>query len=308
MAMKVANKRIPKTRTPISAANMGKALVLLATTCAALSTRRHTPTKRGFEVSTNKSVGSRTDRITVLHYRDLDELDAMNAESVSDALTEVRVSTPTLHRAIAPESQPMTDEQIVMDEYLEYVERRYSRMHRPKSTDKAVVQPSLFSPGKFMLSTLVYSSRTPSPTSHSAAENEALRALGLTSLASERLRQRLQAPREFRSEHESAINFLQYFAKVDKLAMSATEASGGRLSPHVGLSFLAQWKLLLHSLGKILMSYVTSIRIMAHWAVRVVPAILERGGLRRSVRLLSVASVAILLLFRPLLRGFVKRA
>ncbi|KAL3784301.1 hypothetical protein HJC23_004965 [Cyclotella cryptica] len=310
MAPKVSHKRkgirSPMTK-PISASTMGKALVLLATTCAALSTRRHAPTKRGFQVSTHKS---RSDHTTVLYYRDLDEHHAMNAESIRAAAAsmDVRVSTPTAHRAITSKSQPLDDDQTIMDEYLEYVERRYSRMH--KHTSPVAVQPSHFSPGKFVLSTLVYSSSSSSPSSLAAAraDNEALQALGLTGLASERLRQRLQAPREFRNEHESAVNFFQYFTNAEKFVASTAELAGGRLAPHVSLSFLAQFKLLIESFSKFIKAYVTSLKVMANFAVRVVPAILERGGLRHSVRFLSVATVAVLLMFRPLLKGFMKQA
>jgi hypothetical protein len=316
MATKVTNKRrgtpTPKTSSPLSAATMGKALVLLATTCAALSTRRHAPARRGFEVSTHKI---RSDRITVLHYRDLDDYHVASTVELAAAAgsMDVRgVATPRQHRAISeitPKSQPLHEEQIVMDEYLEFVERRYTRMMlKQRAATKSVVQQSIFSPGKFIRSTLVYSSPA-SPAPVARPDNEALQALGLTNLASDRLRQRLQAPREFRNEHESAVHLFQYFANADKLVGSATEtSSGGRLSPHVGLGFLAQWSLLLQSLGKFLKAYLTSLQVMANFAVRVVPAILERGGLRHSVRILSVASVAILLLFRPLVRGFVKRA
>ena len=186
MATKVTHKRKDtpsrKTTHPLSAATMGKALVLLATTCAALSTRRHTPTRRGFEVSTRKS---RSDRITVLHYRDLDDYHvAPNVENaaVAGSMNVSGVSTPTLHRAITeirPKPQPLDEDQIVMDEYLEFVERRYTRMMlKQKATSKPVGQQSIFSPGKFILSTLVYSSQS-SPLPTARPDNDAFQALGL---------------------------------------------------------------------------------------------------------------------------------
>ncbi|KAL7475855.1 hypothetical protein ACHAW6_001754, partial [Cyclotella cf. meneghiniana] len=231
MATKVTHKRKDtpsrKTTHPLSAATMGKALVLLATTCAALSTRRHTPTRRGFEVSTHKS---RSDRITVLHYRDLDDYHmAANVESgaAAGSMNVSGVSTPTLHRAITkirPKPQPLDEDQIIMDEYLKFVERRYTcMMLKQKATmSKRVGQQCIFSPGKFIRSTLVYSLQS-SPSSGARPDNEALRALDLANLASKRLRQRLQAPRDFRNKHESAIHLFRYFANADTVVASVTE-------------------------------------------------------------------------------------
>ena len=279
------------TKQTISASSMGKALVLLATSCAALSTgRTHGPTR---------SMG-RTN--TMLHYRDLNEYEVINTSEprTNEATTiDIKIATPHTRRIIRrPTVQHVQDEQIVMDEYLEYVEKRYSRMHRRKSISK----PLAFVLPTKMISTIMYQS----------ADNEALQALGLTGLISERLRTRLHAPREFRNEHESAVNFFHYFSpkEVEKRLKQdeANAIAAGRLSPHVSLSFVAQFSLMMESLRKVLMAYMTSLKVMGSFFARAVPAVLEKGGLRHSVRMMSVASVAILLMFRPLFRGFMKQA
>jgi hypothetical protein len=125
------------------------------------------------------------------------------------------------------------------------------------------------------------------------------------------LRTRLHAPREFRNEHESAVNFFHYFSPKEaekRSAVAESSVAAGRLAPHVSLSFGAQFALMMESLRKVLTAYMTSLKVMGSFFVRAVPAILEKGGLRHSVRMMSVASVAILLMFRPLFKGFMKQA
>lgn len=274
---------------------MGKALVLLATSCAALSTGRQTPARAGVELNPM----GRTN--TSLNYRNLHDYEMMTSSpsrssSVSISSIDIKVATPQSRRIIR--AKPAQDEQIVMDEYLEYIEKRYSRMNKRKSISK----PMAFIFPTKMISTLVY--QTP-------ADNEALQALGLTGLISERLRTRLHAPREFRNEHESAVNFFHYFSPKEaekRSAVAESSVAAGRLAPHVSLSFGAQFALMMESLRKVLTAYMTSLKVMGSFFVRAVPAILEKGGLRHSVRMMSVASVAILLMFRPLFKGFMKQA
>jgi hypothetical protein len=293
------NKR-KGTLSSLSAASMGKALVLLATSCTAFTTGRHAPTHtRGLDLSKH----ARSD-MTVLYYRELDEYHQMvgRSQPVTPPATstiDVRVATPTAaptrpNQKAKASSQP--DEQIVMDDYLEFVERRYSRMHR---RSQAKTMQFIF-PAKMML---FYQVRTP-PTS----DNEALQALGLTGLVSERLRQRLNAPREFRNEHESAVNFFHYFTHQERPTQQVVASQGGRLAPQVSLSFAAQFRLLAQSLSRFFSAYATSMKLMGNFAVRAIPAILEKGGVRHSLKMMSVASLAILLMFRPLMRGFIKQA
>lgn len=276
----------------ISASSMGKALVLLATSCAALSTGRPVPTRADL---------GRSD--TSLNYRSLNDYEMMtrlpsrsNDVPVVSSI-DIKVATPQTRRIIR--TKPVVqDEQIVMDEYLEYVEKRYSRINRINSISKPTA--SVF-PTK-MISTIVH--QTP-------VDNEALQALGLTGLISERLRTRLHAPREFRNEHESAVNFFHYFSPKEAEKTSAvaeSSVSSGRLAPHVSLSFAAQFALMMESLRKILTAYMTSLKVMGSFFARAVPAILEKGGLQHSVKMMSVASLAVLLMFRPLFKGFMKQA
>lgn len=272
----------------ISASSMGKALVLLATSCAALSTGRPVPTRAGL---------GRSD--TSLNYRSLNDYEMMARlpSRSNDVSIDIKVATPQTRRIIR--AKPVVqDEQIVMDEYLEYVEKRYSRMHRRNSISK----PTAFVFPTKMISTMVY--QTP-------VDNEALKALGLTGLISERLRTRLHVPREFRNEQESAVNFFHYFSPKEAEKTSAVAESSvasGRLAPHVSLSFAAQFALMMESLRKILTAYMTSLKVMGSFFARAVPAILEKGGLRHSVKMMSVASLAVLLMFRPLFKGFMKQA
>jgi hypothetical protein len=235
---------------------------------------------------------------TSLHYRNLHDFEMVNVASSSSTQSVVKpidlpVTSPHRRRT-AP--SVVQDEQIVMDEYLEYVEKRYSRMHRRKNS---IVKPMAFIfPTK--ISALVYPA---------SVDNEALQALGLAGFVSERLRMRLHAPREFRNEHESAVNFFHYFTpKEAEKSTAVSSVASGRLAPHVSLSFAAQFSLMMESLRKVLTAYVTSLKVMGSFFARAVPAVLDKGGLRHSVRMMSVASVAILLMFRPLFKGFMKHA
>eukprot|EP00956_Cyclotella_meneghiniana_P020572 scaffold36478_cov69-Cyclotella_meneghiniana.AAC.13 len=274
------------SNTNIPALTMGKALVVIMTTsCGAFSPthyqRAHHPRPSD----------------TVLQYRNLHDYEMSSQPPLKHQkganVIGVKLTNPK-HRLIVQQKAPQ-DEQIVMDEYLEYIEKRYSRMHRPvKSIRSSFVFP--------IVSTLVFD--TPTIT------NEAFQALGLTGLVSERLRTRLHAPREFRNEHESAVNIFHYFSpkEVENRTSDTVAMATGRLAPHVSLSFGAQFSLLLESLRKVSNAYFTSLKVMSSFFARLVPAILEKGGLRHSLRMMSVASVAMLLMFRPLFKGFMKQA
>ena len=272
--------------TNISALTMGKALaVILTTSCAALSPTRYHSTHRSPRPSD-----------TAMHYRNLHdyEMSSQSPLKHQKRANAIGIKLTNPKQLISQQKAPQ-DEQIIMDEYLEYIEKRYSRMHRPvKSIRNSFVFP--------IVSTLVFDTST--------VTNEAFQALGLTGLISERLRTRLHAPREFRNEHESAVNIFHYFSpkEVENRSSDTVAMATGRLAPHVSLSFGAQFSLLMGSVRKVFNAYFTSLKVMSSFFARLVPAILERGGVRHSLRMMSVASVAMLLMFRPLFKGFMKQA
>ena len=160
-----------------------------------------------------------------------------------------------------------------------------------------------------------------------------LNALGLSDLASARLRQRLQAPRDLRDEFSAASYLFDHLpspsieaALVTHMqgsinraspvpapvktsssnAVSTAPAVGGRVSSFANVGPIAQFQLMFQTLQKIFQAFVTSIKIMANFASRLIPEIIENGGFRHSVKMMSLATAAVLLMFKPLFRGAMK--
>eukprot|EP00571_Detonula_confervacea_P009595 CAMPEP_0172316562 /NCGR_PEP_ID=MMETSP1058-20130122/28673_1 /TAXON_ID=83371 /ORGANISM="Detonula confervacea, Strain CCMP 353" /LENGTH=452 /DNA_ID=CAMNT_0013030901 /DNA_START=74 /DNA_END=1432 /DNA_ORIENTATION=+ len=430
--MKQTNKTIAAT----SPAAMGKALVLLATSCAALSSGPSIPAGRRGVASQQRSaaqhsgtVGGRfqqlnndgaraTHSMVALHYRDGDEdqpldMQAANQGAVASASNSAaEMATPTSHavsrthfnlfmfpitrRLMMPsmpampsmpqEASKEDEQQLVMDEYLEYVERRYSRMHpkhrpqQPKGSSRASrvnMRPRVVLdfdlPRKIFLTTLALH-RVPSPlaslgqrirqppvvpspkpkqptvsdaydraaaaTARQQAsdtrdqeEEDPLNVLGLSSLASARLRQRLHVPRDLRDEYmqltssrASAVNFINHYMHLSDHTPKTTSptstavtgastntqdnevaAEGGRTSSYISLSFTVQFQLLLATLHRIALAFAHTIKIMTAFGSRMFSEILDKGGFRHSLRMMSVTSVAILFMFKPLFRGALKQ-
>lgn len=293
---------------------MGKALVLLATSCAALSTgggnamtgRRaasHPPPRAAHGHCSRPGRHADAGHCGVaLRYRDGDEdqpldMQAANQSAVESAVSADRaavstsgrsgVATPTRHLVSRPKllftpivrlmptmppmpqytpSSPPTkeeEEQLVMDEYLEYVERRYTRMHLGDQRPRPRVVLDLGLPRKIFFATLALHrpspasladgagqiEQSPPPSDHSVAtaygraaarareprpsdSEDALRALGLTDLASARLRQRLHVPRDLRDEHtllaagtSTAVNFFNHMVHLNDLNAKSLSAA-----------------------------------------------------------------------------------
>lgn len=244
--------------------------------------------------------------------------------------------------------RPVDDQQSVMDDYLEYVDRRYSRIHQqdarsPSRRPRVILDFQL--PRKIFFSTLALHQRaqqevpaaaaaaSPSITAASPQALAELNALGLSDLASARLRQRLQAPRDLRDEFSAASYLFDHLpspsieaALVTHMqgsinraspvpapvntsssnALSTAPAVGGRVSSFANVGPIAQFQLMFQTLQKIFQAFVTSIKIMANFASRLIPEIIENGGFRHSVKMMSLATAAVLLMFKPLFRGAMK--
>lgn len=256
-----------------------------------------------------------------------------------------------------------------MDEYIEFAEKRYSRMHpeyharrsQPKHQQKQVRQAKgqqvadgrrprvvldFALPRKIFMETLSLhrctpfailptkpsSSSEPKPTQEEIEDEEEdpLNVLGLSGLASARLRQRLHVPRDLRDEHmllasstQSAVNFLTYCVNTGRplvhahpsaegkevsSSSAAAAADGGRTSSYIALSFPAQFKLLVATMRRLVVAFVRTTQIMTAFAKRACEEILNKGGFRNTVQLASVASVAILFMFKLFILVFLESA
>jgi len=255
-----------------------------------------------------------------------------------------------------------------MDEYIEFAEKRYSRMHpeyHAKQQHKKQARQGSNQQGDgrrprvmldftlprkiFMLTLSLHrsapltilptvasssSSSEPKPTQEDIDEEEdPLNVLGLSGLASARLRQRLHVPRDLRDEHmliasstQSAVNFLTYCVNTGRPLVhvhpsadgkevssssspssAAAAADGGRTSSYIALSFPAQFKLLVNTMRRLVVAFVRTTRITTAFAKRACEEILNKGGFRNTVQLASVASVAIIFMFKPLFKGAMKQ-
>jgi len=289
-----------------------------------------------------------------LHYRygsDIDQLPIRMQAATNDSVETTNrpgrriVSLPQLTFLRRPVDD---DQQSVMDDYLEYVDRRYSRIHGTTSGSSSSrrrrpgVVLDFQLPRKIFFATLALHQRGQnlSATKATAASTATmvtttspqalaeLNALGLTDLASDRLRQRLQAPRDLRDEFTAASYLLDYLPSPSFEAAFATHMQraspapapvvtgstttvaqpvvGGRISSFANVGPVAQYQLMVQTLRKFLQAFVTSMKIIGNFASRVIPEILEKGGFRHSVRMMSVATLALLFMFKPLFKGAMK--
>ena len=225
--------------TVMSVASMGRAVVLLATSCAAFQsshsisspvTRPHLRSAaRGSRFQEWTSHRRGFDRDGALRYRDGDgdqpiDMQIANAGAVVQQVStgaNRRASTPTrswvFPMRLLPSSPATTvidERQVAMDEYLDYVEKRYNRLHQGTVSRPRVVLDSR---------SIDHSLTKPS-----------------------------------------------YFGSLD------------------------QFEFMMNSLQRVTITLISSLRIMTNF--RIIPEILVKGGF-------SVASFAILLMFRPLLKG-----
>ncbi|KAL9187509.1 hypothetical protein ACHAXT_001612 [Thalassiosira profunda] len=264
---------------------MGRALVLLATSCAALGTHTISAGRAGRGSSHSRSLarhrrveGAALHTSVALYYKEGDheqspEMRAANQSAVEAAAggrtsLDTASATPTTTRAAAPAPfalfalpglnlapAPRSKEDLehdAMDEYIEYYERRYSRLHphkqhaghhqarghqaRGPSRPQGLLDLQL--PRKIFLSTLSFhrsiSAPAPKPAARSGDEDEedALHVLGLERLASDKLKHKLHVPRDLRDEYESltsstehAVNFLTHRICSTSLRAAAATAA-----------------------------------------------------------------------------------
>lgn len=340
-------------RAAISAATMGTALATILASSSCQAFQSPTPCHVG-------SVGAgllRTNEqhcTVTLHYRyggDTNEMPIrMQAETKTSAEKTNRqsgwrlVSLPQLTFLKTASGPVNDDQQNVMDEYLEFIDRRYSRIHKknaggvstsPQRRPKVVLDFQL--PRKIFFSTLalhqrgqnvsvrtaVAASSTAMTSSSSPQALSELNALGLSDLASARLRQRLQAPRDLRDEYTAASYILDYLPSPAFEAAMPTQhgaspsaspaatavaqpAVGGRVSSFSNVGAVAQYQLMIHTLRKFVRAFATAMKIMGNFASRAIPEILEKGGFRHSCKMMTAASLALLFMFKPLFKGAMK--
>ena len=340
-------------RAAISAATMGKALatiLLTSSSCEAFQRTAGTGLVRTHDqhctVALHYLYGDENDPMPILMQPETnDTVEKTDRQSVWRLVSLPQFTF--LNQKTA--SGPVNDEQSVMDEYLEYVDRRYSRIHEKTAAasssrqrrPRVVLDFQL--PRKIFFSTLALHQRGQNSSAATAAAISAsttmtasspqalaeLNALGLSDLASARLRQRLQAPRDLRDEFTAASYLLDHLpspsfeaalashmqgaspspAPVLSSSTTTTVAQptvGGRVSSFSNLGAVAQFQLMMQTLSKFFRAFVTSIKIMGNFASRVIPEILEKGGFRHSCKMMSAASLALLFMFKPLFRGAMK--
>ena len=354
-----ANTKRGRRRAAVSAATMGKALaaaILASSSCGAAF---HSPTPCHNGIVGAGLLRTHDQPSTVaLHYRYGSETDQIPIRMQAEANESVEektgrqsvwriVSLPQLTFLRTPSRPVNDDQQSVMDEYLEFVDRRYSRIHAENSAGSSSRQrrPSVVLdfhlPRKIFFSTLaLHRGQSVPPTAASSSTRRTmtasspqalseLNALGLSDLASARLRQRLQAPRDLRDEFTAASYILDYLpspsfeaaalaaqskrqAPTPAPVMSGSTTSvaqpevGGRVSSFSNVGAVAQFQLMMQTLRKFFHAFATAMKIMANFASRAIPEILEKGGFRHSCKMMTAATLALLFMFKPLFKGAMK--
>ena len=345
-------------RAAVSAATMGKALAaILASSSCGAAFQSPTPCHNGIVGAGLLRTHDQPSTVA-LHYRFGSETDQIPIRMQAEANDSVKertgrqsvwriVSLPQLTFLRTPSRPVNDDQQSVMDEYLEFVDRRYSRIHAENSAGSSSRQrrPSVVLdfhlPRKIFFSTLaLHRGQSVPPTAASSSTRRTmtasspqalseLNALGLSDLASARLRQRLQAPRDLRDEFTAASYILDYLpspsfeaaalaaqnkrqAPTPAPVMSGSTTSvaqpevGGRVSSFSNVGAVAQFQLMMQTLRKFFHAFATAMKIMANFASRAIPEILEKGGFRHSCKMMTAATLALLFMFKPLFKGAMK--
>ncbi|KAL3782448.1 hypothetical protein ACHAW5_000170 [Stephanodiscus triporus] len=265
-----------RVRSRMSRSAVG-ALFLLSTPCA--SFQGGNPIAPPPPPSAIRRRGDARSRGFELRYRDGDDNQPvdMKAGSSGGALC----TTQTLGSGLTPAAEVDT-RQVDMDEYIEYLERRYSRIHRVTTASfdrpRVAVVDSRIIRSMFTLSILDRRASTAPAASASSSSSSSsrfatcqgeecdhLNILGLSGLASAELRRRLNGTKSSRRPRSLGL--------LGRARSTMTDLNGGA-----------------RALG-------SSLRIVTNFCIMtVIPDLLE-GGFG-----LSVTSFAILLLVRPLLR------
>lgn len=198
---------------------------------------------------------------------------AMHRRRRSHHMSSRRPSKPTPSPS-PPTQRPTIELEQEMDEYIEYLDRRYTRMHPKRSPSKIVYK-------YFNLQGKILSSLLPSPTSSgSSNKDHTIKILGLSGLASKRLRQRLHVV--------SATTTASRRRRMSKKAVSTTRSSSSSSSAIVMRPQSISDKI------------VSSIRSICNFfSLNIIPELFvdKTSGF-------SMASLAMLLLIRPLWSTF----
>ena len=183
--MRSSGGRNRKQQQTVSASTMSRALLLLS---IATSANAFTSCSSTIHQQSNSA----------LQYRygndDNQPIDMKQFNINSSAMRRRRRShlmsssrRPSTTPSPPPTQKPTMELEQEMDEYIEYLDRRYTRMHPKRSSTKIVYT-------YFNLQGKILSSLLPSPTTSSGSSNnrdDTIKILGLSGLASKRLRQRL---------------------------------------------------------------------------------------------------------------------
>jgi hypothetical protein len=192
------------TSTQSSITSMGWITLLLAfSSASALSTQRpHQALKPGSRISDTSSNGflpkMRTQSSKLLYAHGDFEDDEYRREEHSEAVTGLRTRVSTIWSNIFPPAKPESEQEVV-DDYLEFLDRRYHRLHGHEEASSSPSKP---------FSVLNWLTDTSSKhATHDAAKShdDALFVLGVAELASVQLLQKHQIPVEAVTTDDTVI-------------------------------------------------------------------------------------------------------
>ena len=117
----------------------------------------------------------------------------------------------------------------------------------------------------------------------------------------------------------NAVNFINHIVHLNDVPVILSpkktaadkavtaDMEGGRTSSYTSLSFTAQFKLLFSTLRNVTLAFVNTMQILTSFASRMVSEVLDKGGFRRSIRLMSIVPIMLVFMFKPLFRGAMKQ-
>ena len=253
----------------------------------------------------------------------------------SGYFTLFSITIPNIVR-LPPTANEVDERQAELDEYVKFAAERYSRLHAGESREKSGVNQGgrerrprsildLSLPKRMFFSFLAVQTSSVKPVVEGGhpQEEDPLQVLGLSGLASERLKQRLHLKRDLDFPSVDAAYQMLSQRMMATTASTPAEPSewlvpvpspsspdplrtateGGRTTSYVSASPLSQLQLLISTLKSFAAALAETTAILWRFAVRVVREVLDKGGFRHSLRMMSVASVALVLMIKPIMQS-----
>ena len=252
-----------------------------------------------YEGSVARVRSKQTFKATRLNYRDAgDEFSQENSRAGESSVTKTQGGW--LSRLASNNKSKGERKQDVVDDYLEFLEKRYQRLHSDETESSG--EPK-FSAWKWLMQGSDDAEQSLQEQSVADQEN-ALYALGIAGLASQRLLQKHQLPLPRNSLEQESVQVSSSSGEVVSVLEEKSTLNVSRLFARIAL----QRRLLLHYQNRKLRAFAKLlIRTLRTGPGNVLKHALELGGGKKTIVLTATAlATLIFVLARPLAQTIVR--